>query len=84
MQFPLTNSNGTEEKDSQSFLKDIRVNNINRLIIWQLNINSLRNKFEQLFTMASCNINVFMISETRLDENFPAAQFFWQGFCDPY
>ena len=25
-----------------------------------------------------------MISETRLDETFPAAQFSLQGFCDPY
>ena len=29
----LTNSHGTEIKDPQSFLKDIRINNINRLII---------------------------------------------------
>ena len=25
-----------------------------------------------------------MISETKLDEIFPAAQFSLQGFCDPY
>ena len=25
-----------------------------------------------------------MISETKLDETFPAAQFSLQGFCDPY
>ena len=45
---PLTYSNNTEIKDPQSLLKDIRINNINRLNIGQLNINSLRNKFEQL------------------------------------
>ena len=81
---PLTNSNDTEIKDPQSFLKDIRINNINRLIIGQLNINSLRNKFEQLSTMINGNIDIFMISETKLDETFPAAQFYLQGFCDPY
>ena len=54
---PLGNSNGTEEKDPQSFLKDIRVNNINRLIIGQLQIKSLRNKFEQLSTMINGNIS---------------------------
>ena len=73
---PLTNSNGTEIKDPQSFLKDIRINNINRLIIGKLNINSLRNKFEQLSTMINGNIDIFMISETKLDETFPAAVFF--------
>ena len=31
--FPLTNANGPEEKDLQSFLKDISINNINRLSI---------------------------------------------------
>ena len=71
-------------KDPQSFLKDIRINNINRLIIGQLSINSLRNKFEQLSTMINGNIDIFMISETKLDEIFPAAQFSLQGFCDPY
>ena len=80
----LINSNNSEEKDPQSFLKDIRINNINRLIIGQLNINSLRNKFEQLSTMISGNIDILMISETKLDETFPAAQFSLQGFCIHY
>ena len=48
---PLSNSNGSAEKDPQPFLKDIRVNNITRFIIRQLNIDSLRNKFEQLSTV---------------------------------
>ena len=48
---PFTNSNDTEIKDPQSFLKDKRINNKNRLITGQLNINFLRNKFEQLSTI---------------------------------
>ena len=71
-------------KDPQSFLKDLRINNINRLIIGQLNINSLRNKFEQLSTMISGNIDMLMISETKLEETFPEAQSLLQGFCMPY
>ena len=81
---PLINSVDTEIKDLESFLKDIRIKNINRLVIGQLNINSLRNKFEQLSTMINDNNGIFMTSETKLDENFPAAQFSLQGFCDPY
>ena len=72
------------KEDPQSFLKDIRVNKINRLIIEQLNINSLRNKFEQLSTMINGNIDIFMISETKLEETFLAVQFSSQSFCDPY
>ena len=78
---PLTNSSDTEIKDPQSFLKDIRINNIKCLIIWHY---SLRNKFEQLSTMINGNIDLFIISETKLDETFPAAQLYLQGFCDPY
>ena len=63
---PLTNSNDTQIKDPLSFLKDIRINNINRLINGQHNINSLKNKSEQLSTMINGNIDIFMISETKL------------------
>ena len=69
-----------QRKRSTVFLKDLRINNINRLIIEQLNINSLKNKFEQLSTMISGNIDVLMISETKLDEIFPTAQFLLQVF----
>ena len=55
------NSNATEEKDWQSFLKDIRTNNIDCSIFGQLNTNSLGSKFEQS-SMISCNIDIFMIS----------------------
>ena len=34
----LISLNNSEEKDPQSFLKDLRINSINRLIIGQLNI----------------------------------------------
>ena len=77
---PLTNSNGTEEKDPQSFLTDIRISNINRLNIRQLNIFSLRNKFEQLSTMTNGNIDIFIISETKLGETFPVVQFSFTRF----
>ena len=34
--------------------------------------------------MINANIDIFMISETKLDETFPAAQFSLQVFCNPY
>ena len=34
--------------------------------------------------MISGNIDNFMMSESKLDETFPAAQFLLQGFCMPY
>ena len=34
--------------------------------------------------MINGNIDICMISETKLDKTFPAAQFYLQAFCDPY
>ena len=44
----------------------------------------MRTKFEPLSTMISGNINILMISETKFDETFPAAQLLLQGFCMPF
>ena len=33
--------------------------------------------------MISGNIDILMISETKLDKTFPVAQFLLQGFCMP-
>ena len=60
------------------------LNNINRLIIGQLNINSLSNKSDPPSTIINGNIDTFVISETKLDETFPAAQFSLQGFFNLY
>ena len=59
--------------DSHKALKNIRRNNINRLILAQLNINSLRNKFESLQHIINKNIDVLLISETKTDSSFSSA-----------
>ena len=58
---------------SASNLNVIRKSNINRLIIGQLNMNFLRNKFENLVQQVTRNINILMISETKLDNSFPVS-----------
>ena len=52
-------------------LKALRVKIVNKLIIADSNINSLRNKFEFLISLIKDNIDFLMISETKLDERFP-------------
>ena len=42
----------------------------------QLNVNALRNKFESLTHQIKDDIDILMISETKVDESFPASQFF--------
>ena len=60
-------------------LENIRCRNINRLIFAQLNKNSLRNKFESLQHIINKNIDVLLISETKINLSFPSAQFHLEG-----
>ena len=65
---------------SGSNLKAIRKGNINKLIIGQLNINSLRNKFDCLIQQITGNADILMVSETKLDNSFPVGQFLIDGY----
>ena len=49
-----------------------------------LNINSIRNKFDALSIIIKNNVDILMISETKLDDSFPTAQFLLPGFSAPY
>ena len=50
----------------------------------QLNINSLRNKFDLLTYQIKDTIDILMITETKLDESFPIGQFFINSFSIPF
>ena len=49
-----------------------------------MNINSIRNKFETLVSPVISDIDILMISETKIDESFPLSQFMIDGFSIPY
>ena len=49
-----------------------------------LNINSIRNKFESLVTFVGNNLDILMISETKIDDTFPESQFLIEGFSKPF
>ena len=55
-------------------------NSPDRLILGHVNINSIRNKFDALTYIIGNNIDIILISETKIDDTFPAAQFFHQRF----
>ena len=64
-------------------LKSLRKSNLNRLIFAHLNISSIRNKFEFLVKDLASNVDLLMISETKIDNSFPNGQFLIKGFCKP-
>ena len=63
-----------------SNIEKIRSKNPNRLIIAQLNINSLRYKFGSLVEILHSNVDILLISETKTDSSFPTAQFKIEGY----
>ena len=63
---------------------EIRIKNANRLIIRHLNVNSLRNKFQMLEKLIRDKIDIFLISETRLDSSFPSGQFVTKSYSTPF
>ena len=60
----------TNPEDAMNILREIRITNVNRVIIGTLNINSLPQKFEQLKLIIDNYLDVLVIQETKLDPSF--------------
>ena len=56
-------------------IKNLRLSNVNRVIMGNLNINSLTDKFDLLKETVLEYIDIVVITETKLDDTFPNAQF---------
>ena len=65
-------------------MKNIRLKNVNNIIIAQININSIMNKFELLSHYVSGNIGMIIITETKLDKSFPSGQLLLHGYSEPF
>ena len=70
--------------DGKQVLRGIRKSNINTLVFGQLNMYSLRNKFDMLSEMIKGFVDVSMISETKLADSFPGGQFFIVDYHTPF
>ena len=69
---------------SYSYLKEIKLKNINRVSIGQININSLRNKFEYPNSMVNGFLDILLVTEFKIDDFFPTAQFHIQRYSTPF
>ena len=70
------------EKDF-GFLRILRVKNVNRLIIGNLNVNYILNKFGQLKLFVQRKVDILIVTETELDSTFPTSQFVIDGYSEP-
>ena len=68
----------------REILKKIKLLNFNRLIVGQLNINSLSNKREHLKALIMGNIEILVFTESKLDQSFPSGQFSIDGYSPPF
>ena len=57
--------------DPMQELEQIRKKNSNHLIVAQLSINSIKNKFDSLVEMVKENVDILLMSETKIDSSFP-------------
>ena len=80
----VANIKTSNEDNTNKELRALRLKNLNKLIIAHLNINSLRNKFDLLTFQIKDNVDILMLSETKVDESFPNSQFLINGFSTPY
>ena len=73
-----------KEQDPSLILKEIKAKNENRIVVAHLNINFINQKFEALKTLVDNNVDILMISETKIDESFLAKQFQIESFSPPF
>ena len=83
MSTSINKSEDQSENKNLKALTNIRLKNRNRLIIGQLNINSIRNTLYFLCSEISPCLDLLLVSETKLDDSFPTAQLLMSGFCKP-
>ena len=65
-------------------LRELRVNNPKKVTLGHLNINSIPNKFNGIMEIVKKQLDIFLISETKIDESFPDAQFNCNGYAKPH
>ena len=67
----------------KSILQNLKHRNADRPIIGQLNINFIAPKFEPLVSLIKDNIDLLLVSETKVDDTYPTAQFQIDGYSKP-
>ena len=63
---PVSITTVTTKADFKAKLKDIRIINLNRIVISHININSIRNKFELLAEAVMGNVDILRLLKQKL------------------
>ena len=79
-----TNSSCENKDNTIDELDKLRKQNINRLIFGNLNINSIKSKFDQMKLILQGKVDILTITETKLDASFSSNQFLMDGYTKPF
>ena len=77
-------SNALDSLDIYSQINNLWNKNVDRLIFAHLKINSIRYKISMLSDIVAKKIDVFCISDTKLDESFMYSNFLIPGYSIPF
>ena len=67
-----------------SEFKQLRNQNPQTIILGHTNINSIRKKFESLVRFVGNNLDILMVSETKIDNTFLESQFLIDSFSKSF
>ena len=91
---PFDQDIDVNHQDAKKVLNEIRLKNINNVVIAYLNVNnavisylnvnSNRNKYDSFKVLTVGNVDIMILSETKLDDSFPTSQFLIEGFKEPF
>ena len=71
------------ETDPKEMLKGLKEKHRDRPVIAHININFLDPKFEPLQEIIKNNVDILLVSETKIDDSFPEGRFFIEGYKEP-
>ena len=71
-----SDNHDNDENISFPFLKKIKSAHPKNSFFRQLNVNSIRSKFESVQEIIQNTFEVFLVSETKIDSFFPNQQFY--------
>ena len=76
-----SDNHDNDENISFPFLKKIRSKHPKNLFFEQLNMNSIRNKFESVQEIIQNTFDIFLVCGTKIDFSFPNQQFCISEYC---
>ena len=65
-------------------LHRVRIENLPKIKFGQININSVRNKFDLVINIIKNEIDIFVISETKIDNSLRKSKFTMAGYSIPF